>query len=204
MQLVVFGSLGSDIAKYSDACIVLLEIRKVFKQGLNTLGAKEDQHVIKDVPEVGQVTGYGLVHHSRFEIDFFLLEVIDHIFLSPVRAWYEESCGRLMFLQGAGEVLYRPLTHKYLALAVLDKLLEVMGHSLGGAEILHVLGDLDAHLFTEAEKVVNAVLAGHHDCLEFIRADTKLTEFLFRDRLHMIKGPPVYLDSILLLNVIVG
>lgn len=44
--------LGGDIAKDSDACIVLLEIRKVFKQGLNTLRTKEDQHVIEDVPEI--------------------------------------------------------------------------------------------------------------------------------------------------------
>ena len=200
---MLFCSLGGDIAKDSDARIVLLEIREVFKQGLNTLGGKEDQHVIKDVPEIRQVAGNRLVHHRRFEVDFLLLEVIDDIFLAQVRAWYEKSCGGLMFLQGAREILDGPLPNKNLTLTVLDKLLKVVGHGLGGTEILHVLGDLDAHLLAEAEEMINAVFAGHHHGLELIRADAVFAKFLFRDRLDMIERPPVYLDSIFLLNIIV-
>ncbi len=78
-----------------------------------------------------------------------------------------------------------------------------MGDGLRGTEVFHVLGHLDAHFLTKAEEVINAVFAGHHHCLEFIRADAMLTEFLFSDRLNMIERPPVYLDAIFLLNIIV-
>ena len=78
-----------------------------------------------------------------------------------------------------------------------------MGYGLGGTEILHVLGNLDAHFFAEAEEVVNAIFTRHHHCLELIGADPVFAEFLFRDRLDMIKRPPIYLDGIFLLNVIV-
>ena len=79
-----------------------------------------------------------------------------------------------------------------------------MGNCLRGTEVLHVLGHLDAHFLAKAEEVINAVFAGHHDRLELIRANAMLTEFYFRDRLNMIERPPVYLDSIFLLNVVVG
>lgn len=108
-----------------------------------------------------------------------------------------------MLLEGAGEILDRTLADKHLALAVLDKLLEIVGDRLRGTEVLHVLGHLDAHFLAEAEEVINTVLAGHHHSLEFIRAEAVFTEFLFRDRFHMIERPPVYLDGILLLNIIV-
>lgn len=79
-----------------------------------------------------------------------------------------------------------------------------MGHCLGGTEVLHILGDLDTHFFAKTEEVVNAVFTRHHHCLELIGADPVFAEFLLRDRLDMIKRSPVYLDSVFLLNVIVG
>ena len=52
--------------------------------------------------------------------------------------------------------------------------------------------------------MVNAVFASHHYRLKFIRADAVLPEFLFRDRLDMIEWPPIYMDVIFLLNVVLG
>lgn len=108
-----------------------------------------------------------------------------------------------MFLKGTGEILDGALADKHLTLPVLDKFLKVVGYRLGGAEVLHVLRDFDAHFFTEAEKMVNAVFAGHHDGLEFIRSDAVLTEFLFRDGFNMIKGAPVNLDPVFFFDVVV-
>ena len=49
------------------------------------------------------------------------------------------------------------VTEEYLALAVLDVLLDVQGNSLRNAEILHVLGDCNAHLGTKLEEMIYSV-----------------------------------------------
>ena len=200
---MVFGCLGGDVAKYSDAGVVLFEIGEVFKQRFDSLGAEENQHVVEDVAQVGQIARHALVHDGRFEVELLLLEVIDYIFLAEVGTRDEEARGGFMLLQCAGEVHDGALADKHFALAVLDEFLEVMGDRLRGTEVLHVLGHLYAHFFTEAEEVIDAVFARHHHGLEFIRADAVLAKFFFRYRLDMIKRPPVNPDVVFFLNVIV-
>ena len=109
-----------------------------------------------------------------------------------------------MFLKRARQVLDGPLTDEYFTLAVLDKFLKVVGDGFGGTEVLHVLGNFNPHLLAEAEKVVDAVFAGHHHRLELVRADAGFPEFLLGDGLHVIERPPVDLDSIFLFYIIVG
>ena len=86
----------------------------------------------------------------------------------------------------------------------MNEFLEVMGHSFRSAEILHVLGHFGAHFFSEAEEVVDAILARHHHGLEFFRAEAVFTEFFFGDRFYVVKRPPIDLNTVFLLDVVVG
>ena len=108
-----------------------------------------------------------------------------------------------MLLKWAGKILDGSFTNKNLPFTRLDKLLKVMGDGLRGTEVFHVLGYLNAHFLAKAEEVINTVFARHDHCLEFIRANAVLAEFFFRDGLNMIERPPVYLDAIFLLNIVV-
>ena len=108
-----------------------------------------------------------------------------------------------MFLKRSGEILYASLSYKDFALAVLYEFLEVMSNCFRGTEIFHVLRNLTAHFFAHPEEMVNAVFAGHHNSLELIRADAVLSKLLFSDGLDMVKWPPVNLDAVFLLNVVV-
>lgn len=81
---MVFRCLGSNVAEDCDTGIVLFEIRKILKQGLDTLRREEDQHIVEDIPEIRQVAGDGLVHDRGFKIEILLLEVIDDILLAKI------------------------------------------------------------------------------------------------------------------------
>ncbi len=81
---MLFRGLGGNIAKDSDAGIVLLEIREILKKRLDTLRRKEDQHVVEDISEVRQIAGNGFVHDSGFKIEVLLPEVIDDILLAEI------------------------------------------------------------------------------------------------------------------------
>jgi hypothetical protein len=93
MEMMIFGCFGGNVSKNSYAGIVLFKIREVFKQGFDSLRAEEDQHVIENIPEVGQIAGYRFIHDRRLEIEILLFEEINYIFLTTIRAWHQETRG---------------------------------------------------------------------------------------------------------------
>ena len=93
---------------------------------------------------------------------------------------------------------------EHLALAVLDVLLDVKRHGLGGTEILHRLGDVDAHLLTELEKVVDGVARGEDDSGMLGENGHLLsTEFLWGETLYLNELLEVDLHIIFLCNLVV-
>ena len=91
MQVMFLSSFGGNVTENSDAGIVLLEIRKVFKQRFDTLWAEENQHVVEDVSQIREITGYGLIHDGRLEIDFLRFQEIDNIFFPQIRTGNEKT-----------------------------------------------------------------------------------------------------------------
>ena len=108
-----------------------------------------------------------------------------------------------MFLKGSSKILDAALSNKNFAFAVLNEFLEVMGDSLRGTEVFHVLGDFATHFFAHPKEMIDAVFAGHDDSLKLIRADAVLSKLLFSNGLDMVEWPPVNMDTVFFLNVVV-
>ena len=107
---------------------------------------------------MGEVTGYGGVHGGLgvFELGFVKEFGVFGLFF--VRTG-EEEFFFAVFLKDFdefGEVL---VAKEYFAFAVLYVVLQVEGDGLGGAEVLHRVGDIFTELFGEAEEVVDGVFA---------------------------------------------
>ena len=66
---------------------------------------------------------------------------------------------------------------EHLALAVLYVFLDVQCYSLGHAEVLHVLGDCDAHLLGEVEIVVDGVARCEDNGCKVQQSNLLLAEF---------------------------
>lgn len=90
------------------------------------------------------------------------------------------------------------------ALAVLDVALDIKRYGLCNTEILHVFGDIDAHLLAELEEIVDGVAAGEdYSCMveDVYTLSTKLT---WGKTLNFDKGSENDFYFVLVGNGVVG
>lgn len=203
MEFVFFGFFGGEITPYGDACITLLEIGEVFKQRYDAERAKEDQHVVLDVFEIGEVACNGAVHFDFGKLDALFFEIAGHFDGAQVGAGEEEffafKLGKISV-----DVFEASVAVEHFAFAVDDKFLEVVGHGFSGAKVSHVVGHGDAGGFAEAEEVFNGVFAGKDDCGVIEWVDALASKLAFGYAFDVNKGSPIDFDPVFFFEFEIG
>ncbi len=203
MEFVLFRFFGGKVSPYGDTSIVLLEIGEVFKQRDDAERAKEDQHVVLDVFEIGEIACDGAVHFDFGKIDTLFFEIAGHFDGAQVGAGEEKF---FVFKLGkiSVDVFEAAVAVEHFALTVDDKFLEVVGHGFSGTEVSHVVGHGDAGGFAEAEEVLDGVFAGKDDCgvIEWVNA--LAPKFAFGDAFDVDEGAPVDFDPVFFFEFEIG
>ena len=88
-------------------------------------------------------------------------------------------------------------TVENLALAVHYVFLQIEGNRLGGAEILHCVGNSDSHLLAETEIMVNCCPGREYHGGEIGNSYFRLTEFLGGETLHFYERSEINLYAVL-------
>ena len=91
-----------------------------------------------------------------------------------------------------------------LALAIRNVLLDVERNLLAQAEILHRLGDVDAHLLAQTEEMVDAVTGGENNGAVLQDADVLRAEFCRSETFDFDEGPEDNLYAVALSNIVIG
>ena len=91
--------------------------------------------------------------------------------------WHKILLVLVLHHSGDERIELAGIAEEYLALAILHILLYVERDCLRNAEVLHILGDGDAHLLSECEVVVDSVTRCEHYGCEVEKTDLLLSEF---------------------------
>ena len=94
-------------------------------------------------------------------------------------------------------------SERYLALAVYNIFLQIKGNRFCRAEITHRIGNLDSHLFTETEEIVDRGTRCKDDACEFGKIHLGLAEFLGCQPFCLYKGTEHHLYIIFLSDIII-
>ena len=186
-----------------DNGIPLDEVREILLQRTEVGRIEEDQHLVGEV-EVLEVTVDGLYEGAGTVSQLLGVEKTgqgvrirgighgnEELFLL-VLGGYEGDYA----LGGAGPVEDFPF-------AIDDVLLEVHCDGLGGAEVLHGLGNLYPEFLCEGEESVYSVAGGEYDGGVVLDADSLGAEFAGGERFNMVEGTELEMDSELLPNCLV-
>ena len=150
-----------------------------------------------------QVAGRRGVHGS---LDVFNLSLVEGfgIFRLTLVGTGEE----VLLVTVLGDELHKLrevlVAEEYLALTVLDIVLQIEGDGFGGAEVLHVLADGLAQLLQHAEEVVDRVLAVEDDGGIVTDMDTRLSEVAGRNAHNLEKFIESEIDIVLMNQITVG
>lgn len=163
--------------------------------------AEEYEHVVIKSLVGGEVVAYGAVHHRAGVFDACGVEDVGGV--AVVHVADDEEVVLVLVLDQQGEEVVKLAGGRVedFALAVYDVLLQVEGDGLGGAEVLHRVGDRDAHLFAKVEEMVDGSLGGENDGCEVGYVDFLLAEFACVKAFDLDEGPKYYFHSVLLLDV---
>ena len=99
-------------------------------------------------------------------VQLLLVEHLLDVVVVYVAHRHEILFGLVLYHERDEVLDFTSIGEEYLALAILHIFLYVQGYSLEHAEVLHVLGDGDAHLLGQLEIVVYGMARGEdHSCI---------------------------------------
>jgi hypothetical protein len=91
-----------------------------------------------------------------------------------------------------------------LSFAIHDVLLQIQGDLFVDAEILHFLGNGDAHFFAQAEKMVDAVSGIENNGGMVENGNLLLSEILCGETFHLDERTEIYFQTIFVSQIKVG
>ena len=178
--------------------LALLEIRVVLLQRGDSRRTEEDDHVVLvDVDGGLQVGGHGFEDDGLRELDVVLLEEVGILGGHGVG-----TAGNQVLVFG---ILQKQIEHAFrvvvlveedFAFAELDVFLEVEGHLVGRAEILHLFRKFAAQLFYQTEEIVHGGLAGEDDRAMVENVDVGFPELAGRDAFDTEELEEIDVDAV--------
>ena len=177
---MLLGSLGSQWAKEADALLALLVVGHVLEERLYARGSEEHQHIVRGNLLRGDLHAHCAVHHGWSNLELRLCECRYLVFVNLGNG-HQEFLGVVLLHYQCQVLNLARLGVMHLALAEDDELLQIKGHCLGLAEVLHLLIGLGAKFLGKFEEMVDCRLRGEDDGSEVGDADFLCPE-LFRTK----------------------
>ena len=149
---------------------MLGNVWKTLEQRADTDGREEADEVEVFGVELCQVARHGGVHSGLGVFELGFVEHFGVLGLLLIGAGEEEFLFAVLGkdFDEVGEIL---VAEEYLALTVLDVVLQVVGDGFCGAEILHGVGDYFTELFCKTEEMVDGILAVEDDGGVFVEVN---------------------------------
>src|SRR5690606_27231768 len=85
-QSSVANSLRGGGSEDSNTCVVLLELRKVYEQRIDTGRTKESNYVVEDFLKIREVSSNGVINDSFSVVVSTLFQKVRNIILANIRA----------------------------------------------------------------------------------------------------------------------
>lgn len=178
------------------------EVGEVLFQRVYSGGAEEEHHVVVHGFVGGEVVGDGAIHYGFGVCYLEAVHVVCALFVD-VRDGEEEFF--LMVFVDCGLELrvveFAVFAEEDFAFAVYDVFLQVEGDGLGGAEIFHCVGDVDACFFGEAEEVVDGGTGCENNGCKVGDVYFCLTEFFGCEAFYFDHGTEHEFHSVALCDV---
>ena len=172
--------LGGGLSETSYHNLALIEVGEIFHEGVDAGRREEDEHIIVKGLIGSEIVAHRAIHHSLGVVQ---ADIVKHIgagigvnVTNGIEEFFLAVAGHAGLKLGIVELTGS--TEKDLALAIYYIFLEIVGYLLGGAEILHCVGDGDSHLLAEAEEMIYRRLGRKHDGGKIVDVDFLLSELL--------------------------
>ena len=189
-------SLSRGRTEHGNSRLSLLKIRKVFEQAFYPGGREEDEHVVLDIRQVGQIAAHCIVHHCLGEIDALFFQCLWNARLKNVRAWKQELF-LLVLLDISHELGEPELPMENLALPVDDILLEIMRSGFTDTEVFRGIRHFVSELSSHTEVVIYSIPRSKNDAAVLPQVNSLLPERLSAHALHMNEAAEVNLQLLL-------
>src|SRR5690606_6113467 len=166
--------------------IFLFKVRKILVKRLHAGRTEKYNDIVENFFQIRQITYHGFEKHRWGKIITVFSKPVLRLFSGHVRTREEKLLFR-MFFQYLLQILGGLLSKENFTLSVLDVFLKVKCNGFRETEILQIGRHIVAHLFTDAEKMINSILAGKNDSSKIGQINTLFSEVLRWNPLHMNK-----------------
>ena len=190
-------------AEHTNPAIFLLKCGELVEHGLNFQGGEKRDDVVLNVFKVADVVVDRAVHDRLLDGYLQVTEHLCNLGVALVTARQEKF---FLFVALDVRAQFRDRLHaiKHLAFTELDKLLQVVGNGLRGAEVLHILRHLQAHFAAESKKVVHRVFTGKNDGGIIVRIDAVFAVFPLGQPFNGHEGHEIYTNAKAFLQVVIS
>lgn len=175
-----FDSLSRGLSETAYHNVALLEVRKVLHERIDSGGREENEHIVIERLVGPEIVAHRTIHHSLRVVQ---AEIIQHIgarigmhIANRIKKFFLVVARHAGLKLGVVELA--GCSEKYLSLAINDIFLEIVSNLLGGAEIFHCVGDADAHLLAQTEKMIYRSLSSENNSCKIVDIDFLLSELL--------------------------
>ena len=162
-QTVVLEFLDGLRTHYANGDIALLKVWEALHQRFHARWCKQDNHVVVERLVIAYHVAHGAIHDCLGKLDASILGNVQ-LLVVHITDGIDISLLVVLCKQWQESLGMASLAIEYLALAIDDILLQIVGNCLTHTEVFHCVGHVETELLTQTEVMVNRSACSENHC----------------------------------------